>query len=77
MEAHRKLLLALLEIAMNARRADGSLVIGPAARAERVLGLEELLRAGQRSGEFRRFNTRVMALTILQTIDGVPPLLVR
>src|SRR6516225_5083408 len=41
MDAHRKLLIALLEIAMNARRADGSLVIGPAARAERVLGLEE------------------------------------
>jgi hypothetical protein len=35
------------------------------------------LRAGQRSGEFRRFNTRVMALAILQAIDGVPPLLAR
>jgi AcrR family transcriptional regulator len=77
MDAHRKLLIALLEIAMNARRADGSLVIGPAARAERVLGLEELLRAGQRSGEFRRFATRVMALTIIQAIDGMPPLLAR
>jgi AcrR family transcriptional regulator len=75
MDAHRKLLIALVEIAMNARRADGSLVIGPAARAERVAGLEELLRAGQRSGEFRRFDTRVMALTIIQAIDGMPPLL--
>jgi AcrR family transcriptional regulator len=77
MDAHRKLLIALLEIAMNARRADGSLVIGPAARAERVASLEELLRVGQRSGEFRRFNTRVMALTIIQAIDGMPPLLTR
>jgi AcrR family transcriptional regulator len=65
MDARRRLLIALLEIAMNARRADGSLVMGPAARAERVVGLEELLRAGQRSGEFRRFATRVMALTII------------
>ena len=77
MDAHRKLLIALVEIALNARRADGSLTIGPQAVAERVASLEELLRAGQRSGEFRRFNTRVMALTIIQAIDGMPPLLTR
>jgi hypothetical protein len=45
--------------------------------AQRVASLEELLRAGQRANEFRRFNTRVMALTIIQAIDGVPPLLAR
>ena len=77
MDAHRKLLIALVEIALNARRADGSLTIGPQAVAGRVASLEELLRAGQRSGEFRRFNTRVMALTIIQAIDGIPPLLTR
>jgi AcrR family transcriptional regulator len=75
--AHRKPLLALVEIAMNARRADGSLVIGPQSLAQRVAGLEELLRAGQRSGAFRHFDARVMALTIIQAIDGVPPLLRR
>jgi TetR/AcrR family transcriptional regulator, fatty acid metabolism regulator protein len=71
-DAHRKPLIALVEIAMNARRADGSLVIGPQSLAQRAALLEELLRAGQRSGEFRRFNMRVMALTIIQAIDGVP-----
>jgi len=76
-DAHRKPLIALLEIAMGARRADGSLVIGPESLAQRAASLEELLRAGQQSGEFRRFNTRVMALTIIQAIDGVPPLLAR
>jgi AcrR family transcriptional regulator len=76
-DAHRKALVAMVEIAMSARRADGSLVIGPKSLAERVAGLEELLRAGQRTSEFRRFNTRVMALTIIQAIDGVPPLLAR
>ncbi|HEY6982603.1 TetR/AcrR family transcriptional regulator [Reyranella sp.] len=76
-DAHRKQLIALVEIAMSARRADGSLVIGPESLAGRTANLEELLRAGQRSGEFRRFNTRVMALTIIQAIDGVPPLLAR
>jgi TetR/AcrR family transcriptional regulator, fatty acid metabolism regulator protein len=76
-DANRKPLIALVEIAMGARRADGSLVIGAAMLAERVASLEELLRAGQRAGEFRRFNARVMALTIIQAIDGVPPLLAR
>src|SRR5581483_3419520 len=75
--ANRKALIALVEIAMSARRADGNLVIGAEMLAQRVANLEELLRAGQRSGEFRRFNTRVMALTIIQAIDGVPPLLAR
>jgi TetR/AcrR family transcriptional regulator, fatty acid metabolism regulator protein len=76
-DAYRKPLIALVEIAMSARRADGSLVIGSESLAHRTASLEELLRAGQRSGEFRRFNTRVMALTIIQAIDGVPPLLAR
>ena len=76
-DAHRKPLIALVEIAMSARRADGSLVIGPELLAQRTASLEDLLRAGQRSGEFRRFNTRVMALTIIQAIDGVPSLLAR
>ena len=76
-DANRKALIALVEIAMSARRADGNLVIGAEMLAGRVASLEELLRAGQRAGEFRRFNTRVMALTIIQAIDGVPPLLAR
>jgi TetR/AcrR family fatty acid metabolism transcriptional regulator len=76
-DAHRKSLIALIEIAISARRADGSLVIGPESLSRRAASLEQLLRAGQRSGEFRRFNTRVMALTIIQAIDAVPPLLVR
>jgi AcrR family transcriptional regulator len=76
-DAFRKPLIALVEIAMSARRADGSLVIGPESLDRRATDLEELLRAGQRSGEFRRFNTRVMALTIIQAIDAVPMLLAR
>lgn len=76
-DAHRKPLIALVEIAMSARRPDGSPVIGPDLLAERAAKLEELLRAGQRSGEFRPFDARVMALTIIQAIDGVPPLLTR
>lgn len=76
-DVHRESLIALIEIAISARRADGSRVIGPESLSQRAENLEHLLRAGQRSGEFRRFNTRVMALTIIQAIDAVPPLLAR
>jgi TetR/AcrR family transcriptional regulator, fatty acid metabolism regulator protein len=76
-DIHRKPLIALVEIAVGARNADGSLVIGPESLAQRAARLEELLRAGQKAGEFRRFSTRVMALTVIQAIDGVPPLLAR
>jgi AcrR family transcriptional regulator len=76
MDAHRKAAVAILEIAMSARRADGSLIIGPELRSQRSAVLEEeLLRAGQRSGEFRRFNTRVMAWTIDHACDCVSLLL--
>src|SRR5262249_14534322 len=75
--ANRKAVIALAEIATSARRPDGSPVTGLALLAQRAVELEELLRAGQRSGEFRQFDTRVMALTIIQAIDAVPPLLAR
>ena len=65
------------QIAMGARRADGRPFLAAEAHGKRVEDLEALLRAGQRSGEFRRFSTHVMALAILQTLDGVPPLLAR
>lgn len=76
-DIHRKPLIAMVEIAVGARKADGGAVIGPESLARRVAGLEELLRAGQKAREFRRFDTRVMALAIIQAIDGVPPLLAR
>jgi AcrR family transcriptional regulator len=76
-DAHRKAVIALVEIAMSARGADGSPVAGLKLLARRAAELEELLRAGQRSGEFRRFDTRVMALTIIPAIDAVPHLLTR
>src|SRR5258708_13938829 len=76
-DAYRKPLIALVEIAMSARRADGSLVIGPEPLARRTASLEELLRAGQRSGEFRRSNTRLCALPIIHASCGVPSLFAR
>jgi AcrR family transcriptional regulator len=75
MATHRKQLAALLDIAANARTANGSPVIGAAFFAPRLQGTMDLLRAGQESGEFRAFDRRVMALTLIHAIDGIPPLM--
>jgi AcrR family transcriptional regulator len=41
-----------------------------------VLGhIEEILRAGQRGGEFRTFDTFIMAAAIQRSVDGLPFLL--
>lgn len=40
-----------------------------------VSPLEEILRRGQESGEFRAFDTRVMATVIQRAVDGLPFLL--
>jgi AcrR family transcriptional regulator len=71
---HRMRMVALLEIALNFRTADGKLrYIGT---EEWILtALEALLRQGQEEGEFRAFDLRVMAVTIRRAIDAVAPLL--
>ncbi len=72
--AHRTRMVALLEIALNFRTADGKLRYR--GTEEWVLtALEALLRQGQEEGEFRAFDLRVMAVTIRQAIDAVAPLL--
>ncbi|MEV8478331.1 TetR family transcriptional regulator [Streptomyces sp. NPDC051173] len=62
---------AMYEICMNARDAEGSLRYGleTSARAN-VEALEPILRAGQESGEFRQFDTGLMALTLKSAIDA-------
>ncbi len=71
---HRMPMVALLEIALNFRTADGKLRYR--GTEEWVLtALEALLRQGQEEGEFRAFDLRVMAVTIRRAIDAVAPLL--
>jgi hypothetical protein len=72
--SHRMQMVALLEIVLNFRTADGKLRYG--GTAEWILtALEALLRQGQEEGEFRAFDLRVMAVTIRRAIDAVAPLL--
>jgi AcrR family transcriptional regulator len=70
---HRMQMVALLEIALNFRTADGKLRYS--GTEEWILtALEALLRQGQEEGGFRAFDLRVMAVTIRRAIDAVAPL---
>jgi AcrR family transcriptional regulator len=70
---HRMQMVALLEIALNFRTADGKLRYS--GTEEWILtALEAILRQGQEEGEFRAFDLRVMAVAIRRAIDAVAPL---
>ncbi|MYT29148.1 MULTISPECIES: TetR family transcriptional regulator [unclassified Streptomyces] len=68
---NRSSMRAMYEICLNERDADGTLRYGMAPSAQaNVEALEPILRAGQESGEFRRFDTGLMALTLKSAIDA-------
>jgi AcrR family transcriptional regulator len=72
---HRMRMVALLEIVLNFRTADGKLRYSGTTQEWILTALEALLRQGQEEGEFRAFDLRVMAVTIRRAIDAVAPLL--
>ncbi len=67
---HRRQMKALLDIFLN-----GGLHYDETAELMVVSPVEEILRRGQDSGEFRPFDTRVMAVLIQRAVDGLPFLL--
>ncbi len=69
-DTHRIPMRALTEILLS-----GAMKLAPGDAAASTSHLEEILRAGQASGEFRDFDSRVMAATIQRAVDGVPFLL--
>ena len=73
---HRKQMAALVDIMTSVRTEEGKLRYDVTAEEPVLAALEELLRIGQREGDFRAFDTRVMAITIRRAIDALPPLLV-
>jgi AcrR family transcriptional regulator len=73
--AHRMQMMALREIVLNFRTEDRKLRYGGATEEPGLAALEAMLRKGQRDGEFRAFDSRVMAATIRRAIDMVPRLL--
>jgi AcrR family transcriptional regulator len=75
MAVHPTKMKALLEIFLNFRTDDGGRSYDENTEQTNVSRLEDILRSGQASGEFRQFDTYVMAVTIQRSIDGLPFLL--
>jgi len=60
---------AVVEVAANARRPDGSLRFAPQGNDPVLVHLEQLLRDGQASGSFGDFDARSLAILIRGAID--------
>lgn len=67
---HRREMKALLEIFLN-----GGIDYTPGTELVALNPVEQILDGGQRAGEFREFDSRVMAAVIQRAIDGLPFLL--
>jgi AcrR family transcriptional regulator len=72
---HLTQMMALTEIGLNARGADGKPRLGGGEEAA-LAPLIRLLSQGLEAGDFRDFDPRVMAVTIRRAIDGTSRLLI-
>ena len=78
MAENRNHVAATVEIALNARAADGSQMFGKRFNEAAVGVVTEMLAYFQGTGEFRAdFDPRVMAMAVRAAIDTVGPRLVR
>jgi TetR/AcrR family fatty acid metabolism transcriptional regulator len=68
--AHPREVGAVVEIIRNHRDEEGRLVFGTAWDEAMREELTRIFLAGQKSGEFRRFDPRVMAIAVRRVIDG-------
>lgn len=73
--SHLQQMMAIIEVAANARAEGKKPRFGAAVEAMRA-PLETLLRNGQQAGDFRDFDVRVMAVTIRAAIDALSPLFI-
>lgn len=75
-DGHRRQMQALLSIFLNLHDERGHSRSYDADTDRSTVGqVERILRRGQQAGEFREFDTFVMAATIQRSIDGLPFLL--
>jgi len=78
MRENRNHVVAIFEIALNARAADGSRIYDPSVQDAGVAELQGLLAYFQGTGEFRAgFDPHVMAMAIRAAINAVPAQLAR
>src|SRR5260221_5249286 len=73
MRENRNHVVAIVEIALNARAADGSRLYDPSVQDAGVGALQQLLAHFQGTGGFRAgFDPHVMAMAIRAAINAVP-----
>jgi len=78
MRENRNRMVAIFEIALNARAADGSRLYDPSVQNAGVTELQQLLAYFQGTGEFRAgFDPHVMATAIRAAINAMPAQLAR
>jgi AcrR family transcriptional regulator len=78
MRQNRNHMVAIFEIALNARAADGSRLYDVSVQDAGVAALQQLLAYFQGTGEFRAgFDPHVMAMAIRAAINAVPAQLAR
>jgi TetR/AcrR family transcriptional regulator, fatty acid metabolism regulator protein len=78
MRENRNHMVAIFEVALNARAADGSRLYDISVQDEGVAALQQLLAYFQGTGEFRAgFDPHVMAMAIRAAINAVPAQLAR
>jgi TetR/AcrR family transcriptional regulator, fatty acid metabolism regulator protein len=78
MRENRNHVVAIVEIVLNARAADGSRLYDLAVQDEGVAALQQLLAYFQGTGEFRPgFDPHVVAMAIRAAINAVPMQLAR
>jgi AcrR family transcriptional regulator len=78
MGENRNRMVAIFEIALNVRAADGSRLYDVSVQDAGVAALEQLLAYFQGTGEFRAgFDPHVMAMAIRAAINAVPAQLAR
>ena len=78
MAGNRNHMVAIVEIVLNARAADGSRLYDPSVQDAGVAALQQLLAYFQGTGEFRAgFDPHVMAMAIRAAINAVPAQLAR
>jgi AcrR family transcriptional regulator len=75
MVAYPTKMKALLGIFLDFRTDDGGRSYDENTEQSTTSRLEDILRSGQASGEFRQFDTYVMAVTVQRAVDGLPFLL--
>ncbi|MEV6769240.1 TetR family transcriptional regulator [Nocardia sp. NPDC051030] len=69
--ANRAYVAAMTDVVFNLRDADGKLRFATSEGADEILGpLADLLREGQRAGDFGDFDPLLMAKSIRDAIDG-------